>query len=443
MLDSGRRENAMSFTGKFTVGLGLAVAAVTAATLVALPRLLPPRSIVMATGPQGGTYAELGPRYRDALARAGVEVRLLTTAGGVENLARLRDPRSGVSVGFVSAGFADPTDSTTLASLGTAFFEPLWLFYRGPGRATLIQDLPGRRLSLGPEGSTSRVLGLRLLSLEGAEDSRFDLLSLTPEEAAEQLVRREIDAAEFVTSFDSSVVRRLIADPAIVLASLPRADALIALHPYLEKLVLPQGVGDLARNLPPADTVLLSTRANLVVRRDLDPALQYVLLEAAAEIHGGPGVFHRGGRFPAPEAADLPLSEAARQYYKSGPPWLQRHLPLGIAVLGERLLLLLIPLAGLVYPVMRFLPALYDWSQRRRLFRLYRELKSLEAEVESGKAGEGDAAVLRRLDALDSRANRLRVPPSVSPSLYTFRSHLDLVRDRLRARVDAGRGEER
>src|SRR5262249_14165841 len=59
---------------------------------------MPPRSIVMATGPEGGTYYELGEQYRAALADAGVEVRLMPTAGSVENLALLRDPNSGVSV---------------------------------------------------------------------------------------------------------------------------------------------------------------------------------------------------------------------------------------------------------------------------------------------------------------------------------------------------------
>jgi TRAP-type uncharacterized transport system substrate-binding protein len=65
---------------------------------------LPPRMIVMATGPKGGAYYEIGTRYREALAKAGVEVRLLPTAGSLENLALLRDPHSGVSIGLIQGG---------------------------------------------------------------------------------------------------------------------------------------------------------------------------------------------------------------------------------------------------------------------------------------------------------------------------------------------------
>jgi len=38
---------------------------------------LPPRRIVMATGAQGGAYHELGIRYRQLLAEAGIELQLL------------------------------------------------------------------------------------------------------------------------------------------------------------------------------------------------------------------------------------------------------------------------------------------------------------------------------------------------------------------------------
>jgi TRAP-type uncharacterized transport system substrate-binding protein len=38
------------------------------------------------------------------LARTGVELRLVATAGSVENLALLRDPHSGVNIALVQGG---------------------------------------------------------------------------------------------------------------------------------------------------------------------------------------------------------------------------------------------------------------------------------------------------------------------------------------------------
>ena len=68
---------------------------------------MPPRSIAMATGPEGGTYYELGRRYQAILSREGVELRLVPTAGSVENLAALLNPQSEVSVALMQGGITD------------------------------------------------------------------------------------------------------------------------------------------------------------------------------------------------------------------------------------------------------------------------------------------------------------------------------------------------
>ena len=87
--------------------------AVTAGAIVCaavfLLSTMPPRSITMATRPVGGGYNEIGRQYQALLAKAGVELRLVVTAGSVENLALLRDPRSGVDVALVQGGSVGKT----------------------------------------------------------------------------------------------------------------------------------------------------------------------------------------------------------------------------------------------------------------------------------------------------------------------------------------------
>ena len=56
---------------------------------------MPPRTVVMATGAEGGANYQMGLRYRDILAQSGVKLRLVPTSGGLENLALLKDPKSG------------------------------------------------------------------------------------------------------------------------------------------------------------------------------------------------------------------------------------------------------------------------------------------------------------------------------------------------------------
>jgi len=406
-----------------------AIAAAAIWWILAVLAPLPPRTVVMATGPQGGAYAEWGARYRDILAREGFNLRLLPTAGAVENLRLLGDPQSGVSVAFVQGGTMTADESLDLNSLGTVSYEPLWFFCQGMPQGMTLGDLRGKRLSIGPEGSGTRALMLRIVKLHGAGEGDAEFLPLQPEEAKEKLLRGEIDAMALVTSWESPVVRRLLGDPNIGLVSFPRADAYLALDPYLSKVRVPAGVGDLARNLPPADVMLLASKASLVARKDMHPAIQYLFLDAASQVHSGPGFFQKAGQFPAPEAIDLALSADARHFYKSGPPFLQRYLPFLLAVLGEKLLILLIPLFGIAYPLLKYMPAMYQWAMRRRIFRIYKELKWLELQLVKPRAGQDIGGLLSRLGRLEDQVDHLRLPVTFMPMVYSLRSHMKMARE--------------
>jgi TRAP-type uncharacterized transport system substrate-binding protein len=389
----------------------------------------PPRVVVMSTGPEGGISAELGKLYRESLARSGVELRLNPSPGAVTNVALLRDAKSGVSVAIIPSGITNRRDSPELVSLGALFYEPLWIFSRGSFR----KKLGGKRslrISVGAEGSGARAFAVEFLSRLGIVDGRnASLLALAPSDGAEKLLRGEIDALIVLDAWESPLVRRLLSAKDVHLVNAPRADSWVALYPYLNKVVLPAGVADMARDIPPENVTLLAPKANLVVRADLHPAIQYLLLEAAAQIHSGPGVFHRAGEFPAQESVDLPLSEHARQFYKTGPPFLQRHLPFWLATLLQQLMVLLIPLLGLLYPALKLAPAGFAWAMRTRMLKLYGELKLLDDGLTHG--AQGDVQELaRRLEKLEERVNDVWLPVSFRPLLYQLKTHVSLVRQR-------------
>ena len=192
-------------------------------------------------------------------------------------------------------------------------------------------------------------------------------------------------------------------------------------------------------NRPPADVVLLAPKTSLAVRADLHPAIQYLLLNAAVQVHSQPGIFQKAGQFPAAESIDLPLSEEAQGFYKSGRPFLQAHLPYWIAALVERVLFVLVPLAALLYPMFKFLPQMYDWFLRSKIMRLYDEMKLIEREMEAQDQGHDANAINAQLDQIDQRANRLRLPTVYASMLYTLRSHINLVRSRLAGSPDNSR----
>jgi TRAP transporter TAXI family solute receptor len=392
---------------------------------------LPPKVLVMSTGTAGGTYDMFAERYKAILARSGVVLRLIPSAGGVENLARLKDPHSGVTVAFVQSGLTSEAQSPDLESLGTLFYEPVWFFSRDTNPGARLEGLHGKKLSVGPEGSGTRALAVQFLASDGIDQNNAQLLPLTAAQSGDALLRGEIDAAIMVASWDTPVVRRLLDSADIHVLEFPHVDAFLALHPFLSKLVLPEGLADMITNRPPTDITLVAPKASLIVRRDLHPAIQYLLLDAAEEIHAAPGIFQKPGQFPAHEEEDLPLSKEAIQYFKSGDPFLQRYLPFWLAVITGRILVLLIPIIGIAYPLMRTTPALYGWSMRRRIFRLYGELKSIEIEFDS-KGNRATDDMLARLNRLEERADHLHVPRAFATLLYTLRLHIGMVRSRLK-----------
>jgi TRAP-type uncharacterized transport system substrate-binding protein len=406
----------------------LAAIALSALLAFEVWRSVKQRTLVMAIYPEGSLNAELVKRYQQVLARNGIVVKLDSSTGAVESLEDLRDSKSGVSVALVPGGITTKQDSSELVSLGTVFYQPLWIFSRG----RLPRGQPpfrGRRISIGPQGSSSHTLSRKLLGLVGWIDQKSTtLLELPPAESAQALIRGDIDAAIFVDGWESPVVQELLGTKGIELESIPRSDALVRIYPYLNKLVLPAGAVDLVEPRPPTDVILIGPKCSLVVRNDLHAVIQYRLLEAAAEIHSTPSMFRSAGQFPAPESVDLPLSPYAGDFYKTGMPFLLRHLPFWLAILLEQPAVWLIPLIVVLFPLFRFAPAVYDWAERRRIYRLYSELKRLEDEVFYAKDGAGQKDFIERLDQLEGRANHLSVPSEFKPLVYGLRWHIDMVR---------------
>jgi TRAP transporter TAXI family solute receptor len=390
----------------------------------------------MSTGTAGSDYDLYARQYQAILERAGVQLRLLPSGGPIDNLKRLNDPRSGVTVAFVQGGLTSEAQSPNLESLGTVFYEPFWFFLHRGVELQRPDDLRGKKVAIGPEGSATRHIAKLFLALNGVAEDQLQLVPLDTAEAAAALLKSELDAATMATTWDTEAVRQLLASSEVNLFGSPRADAYVALYPYLTKLVVPAGVGNLSTNRPAADVNLVASEASLIVRKDLHPAIKFLLLEAATAVHSGGGMFRKRGEFPAPEPVDLPISKDARQYYRSGPPFLQRYLPYGWAVLVSRILVLLIPIVGVAYPLLRTAPALYGWNMRRRIFRLYGELKLIEIELEA-RGGQASDALRSRLQRLEERADHLYIPPAFAHYLYQLRNHIGLVRERFQQTASA------
>jgi TRAP-type uncharacterized transport system substrate-binding protein len=427
----GRRMvESLSHRGLLTlIGLLLIVALCFAVGYIVLPP--PPSTLTLSTGPEGGAYALFGERYREILSREKVHLHLLPSLGSVENLRRLSDRSIHVDAGFIQDGTGSRAEAKNLVSLGAICYSPLWVFYRSPDTLDDLSKLEGKKIAIGAEGSGVHRLARNLLRASDAADPPTKLLDLQGAAAIKALLQGKVDAVMILGTDDNAFVRELLYTPSIKLMNFKRAEAYARLFPALSHIVLPAGILALSRVLPAEDVHLLAATTSLIVRKDLHPALIYLLLDAAVEIHRGAGWVNRRGEFPVPKEVDFPSSTYAERFYKSGRPFLYDYLPFRMAIMLDLLVIVLLPVAFLVGPAIYIATTLYGWRNRRKLYRWYRELKELEMQVTEGLRPEERERLRTRLDRIEASVNNIRVPLAFSPDVYRLKEDVNLVRGKL------------
>jgi len=395
-------------------------------------RPAPPNYILLSAGPKGSSYENNAQKYKKILERNDIEVRILESHGARENLQRLADPNFRVDVGFVQGGLKDDIDTERLRSLGSIQTQPLLVFYRGEPQVQRLSQFQGKRIAIGPEGSGTRFLALKLLKANGIEGPPTTLLDLGGEDAAKALAEHKADVAFLMgDSATPAVMRGLLQTSGVRPMNFEQADGYTRRLHFLSKLTLPKGAVDLGKNLPAQDLQLIGPTVELVAREDLHPALSDLLIGAAREVHGGPGMFRNAGEYPAPLERDFPISNDAERYYQSGTQFLYSRLPFWLASLADRLLVILLPLLVLIVPASRLVPALYRWRVRSRIYRWYGGLMSIERDMLAAPAGEQRQEILRHLDEIEESVNNLKTPLSFADQLYVLREHISWVRRRL------------
>lgn len=389
----------------------------------------PPKRVTIAGGASGGAYAATAESYAEALRAEGVTVEVQTTNGSVDNLNRITTRQADIAI--VQTGLAADVGANGAHSLGAVFYEPLWVFTRAGRKAEELQDLAGLRVAIGPEGSGVRVLASLLLTEVGVTEGKYTPVPLAGQAAAEALQRGEIDAAMVVSGPTTAWIGALVADRNVQLMSMGEAHALARRHPYLDEVPLYRGVIDLAAILPREDVMLIAPAAQIVVRDDLHPAIQSLLIETAYNDNSAGSWLAEPGRFPTSALSDIPLSDEAERYYKSGPSFMRRIFPYSVANFFERAWVLAIPLVTLIIPLVRAAPPLYRWRIRRKIYVWYNDLRALEAAGRTADTPEERTEVRAKLADLQAETGNVEVPVSYTDDLYRLRAHIRFVAELL------------
>ena len=424
---------------------GLVLASIVVATLAALCvwvtlRFLdpiPPRRIVLASGPTTGLYHHFAQRYRTALAAQGVVLEERITDGAAENYRLLLDPRSGVDLALMQGGVATFPEADSLVMIASLYYEPLWIFTRRGEAPDALAAFAGKRILIGSPGSGTSMLATQLLQASGVTAENATLLPIPTRRAVAALKAREIDAAMIVTGPRGAALHEALTDPALELVSLAQADAYPQRLTFITRRTLHAGAIEFVPLTPPRDTALLATRAMLAARDTVHPAIVNLLLEVIRDVHNDRGFFEAPNEFPNIDLVDIPVSPDAVRHDRFGPSLLSRHLPFWAATALERFIIIVVPLLAILLPPLRFLPQIADWRVRRLIHRWYGQLIVLEHDVQAREGSLPVARWLSDLDRIERAVERTRIPASFASEVYTLREHIDLVRRAVLARASA------
>jgi hypothetical protein len=341
-----------------------------------------------------------------------------------------------VQAALTTIGFAGDDDARSLASLGGVFDAPIFVFYRAAEPITQFTQLRGKHLAIGTSGTSVRPLILQVLQATNAIDASTRFLDVDYGKALEALIAGEIDAVIFPSQLDTGLLQRALSAPGLRLMNVTQAEAIAKTVPGIKRVVLWRGLIDLPRDVPDADVELLASGNSLLVRRDLHPALQYLLLTAIREVHRPPGPFNRLGEFPAEQPNDLPLSPTAESFYRSGPTFWQRYTSFWLTSLLDRFVFFVIPVVVALIPIIGFASRAYRWLALRPIARLHRALGGIEREL-AAKPNQADLVRHRvRIAEIGAAVCALRISRPFELDLHRLRIHLRVVQEEI-ARAEA------
>ena len=414
----------------------LAFLAVLTFILVILWKVIPapPKKIVLATGGASGLYYAFGEKLKAELAQEGVAVEVKSTAGTVENLALLNDPKSGVDFAIIQGGVADVDRYPEFVSLAGLFYEPVWVWYRADSvkdgvPLTDFSQLRGKKVSIGNQGSGTLAMSQKLLQASGLDEKVIGAEYLSTEDAQLKLITSRLDAVVTVSSSEAPILKEFFYEPGVRLMRMQHAEAFSRIYPFLTKLTVPRGLLSLEFDRPREDIELIAPTAALVTHSNVSPAIVSLILDHTYDILKSYSRLQKPGEFPSQTGLDFPMQSDAENYLKDGPSFLHRHLPYWTAVWVGRLAKILIPLLAILIPLFSYLPTLQNYRLKLKLSRIYTQLKTIEQNALDPSRFEQN---ILDLSKIQKQANDLKIPTLETKELYDLKGHIGEVSERIK-----------
>lgn len=394
----------------------------------------PPKKITMTTGADNGLYYRFGQQLAKELLKEKISLEVLPSAGSLENIERLKQENANVHVGILQGGVGQVSENPNISALASVFDEQVWIFYRKAAfkeGLTKMTQLKDKNISIGPQGSGTRDLGLKLLKLNQidpqADKSTIQLKDFTASQSLKALHTKELDAVMLVSGPQAPIVLEYLRSPDLAVMNFDQADAYAVRLPFLKKVLVPRGVINLAEDLPKKDITILAAPAALVVHENIHPALITPLMRAMESSISQMGLLQKEGDYPSDSGFAWPHNDDAKHYLKNGASFLHRHLPFWSVVWVDRAIRIILPLLAILIPLFNYLPKLISMSVEAKTSAIYKKLRMLELSV----AADPQKSWKDEWQALQAQAIAMKVPKKYAVKVYELRMYLEMVRDKL------------
>ncbi len=396
----------------------------------------PPKKLTIVTGSHSGGYHPIGLMFKKELARYGISLEVRETNGSNENLSLISAKNSDIDLALMQSGTGLAANYPNLESLESLFYEPLWVAFNPLSFETLgreprsVAELKNKVVSIGVQGSGTYQLSQSILKMNDLDIAESNFVQLNNDEAFIALKSGKIDAMMVVLAPEAALAQKIFNDPAIGLMSIEQAYGYPGRLSYLKPIVLKPGVLSIANDVPRTQKLTIAPVAELVAKKDLNPATVYLLMSISKKYFSKPGILNDENEFPGNSGLSFNLNQDAENYLKSGPSFLFQYLPFWVAVWVDRMLKLSLPLLALLIPLLNVIPSLTDYRKKLKFANIYRDLKMIEQGV-SDHQDQGKLS--KQLTDIDQRAKQLKVSDFHMKDIYELRMHIEAVKNRLMA----------
>jgi TRAP transporter TAXI family solute receptor len=279
--------------------------------------------LILATGSELGIYYKLGTNMAERAKSSGLAVEVLPTQGSRENLLLLSKDSVQLCIAQSdivhdamtgTGSFTEPV--TNIQAIAPLYTEVVHILVRNPLHLAHIQDLRGKRISVGPTGGGTESNARFILESAGVSAREVDIVNLSFDEAINAITKNQIDVVFFTAGFPMNAARAILQEDQATLFELPPEllERLVDANPYFRISFIPAGTYPNQNE----NITTLGVPAILLAGTTLNSNVVYTLTKS---------VFSSGSYSPFSARKDIsfPVSPGANRFYEDAGVYRKLH----------------------------------------------------------------------------------------------------------------------